>query len=175
MECRLQRHAVQRAFKLRGSLEEQVKVLEPGVCGSLPAGDDLSADSQEHDVMQLQGGQSGGVTVPGGDVLGPQGKAGGAGLRVLGLSGQVMPEEGLQGGHGEGARVRIGMESHDGNVERSQVLEDPEGVVGVDLGSSDEVGQEDLVMAGVGGLLLVVLAQRVNLGQVGVYQGESEG
>ena len=159
----------------KGSLKEEVKVLEPGVGGSLPAGDDLSADGQEHDVMQLQGGQGGGVTVPGGDVLGPQGKAGGAGLRVLGLSGQVMPEEGLQGGHGEGARVRIGMESHDGNVERSQVLEDPEGVEGVDLGSSDEVGQEDLVMAGVGGLLLVALDQRVNLGQVGVYQGESEG
>ena len=81
MECRLHRHALQRAFRLQGFLEEQVKVLEPGVCGSLPTGDDLSADSQEHDVMQLQRGQSGGVAVPGGDVLGPQGKAGGAAVR----------------------------------------------------------------------------------------------
>ena len=112
--------------------------------------------------------------MPGGGVPGPQGQACAACLRVLCFSGHVVAEEGLQGGHGEGVRVRVGVESHGREIERSQVLEDVEGVEGVDLGGSDEVSHDELVVAGVGGLLLVVQVQRVNLGQMGLYQGQSE-
>ena len=85
-----------------------------------------------------------------------------------------MAEEGLQGGHREKARVRSGVKSHNREIERSQVLEDVVGVEGVDLGGSDEVSHDDLVVAGVGGLRLVVQVQRVNLGQMGLYEGQSE-
>ena len=87
---------------------------------------------------------------------GPQGLACAACLRVLCFSGHVVAEEGLQGGHRERARVRSGVKSHDREIERSQVPEDVVGVEGVDLGGSDEVSHDELVVAGVGGLLLVV-------------------
>ena len=85
-----------------------------------------------------------------------------------------MVEEGLQGSHRERVRVRSGVESHDREIERSQVLEDVVGVEGVDLGGSDEVSHDDLVVAGVGGLLPVVQGQHVNLGQMGLHEGQSK-
>ena len=57
----------------KGSLNMEVEVLEPGVSGSLPAGDELSSDGLQHDVVEFQGGQGLGVVVPGGGVAGPQG------------------------------------------------------------------------------------------------------
>ena len=60
-------------WSYRGSLNIEVEVLEPGVGGSLPAGDELSSDGHQHDVVEFQGGQGRGVVVPGADVSGPQG------------------------------------------------------------------------------------------------------
>ena len=181
-ECRMQAAETRCAvcIQVTGvSLNIEVEVLEPCVGGSLPAGDEFSPDGQQHDVVELQGGQGRGVVVPGGDVSGPQGQACAACLRILCFSCHVVAEEGLQRGHGEGARVLGGVESHGRDVERSQVFEDVEGVEGVDLGggdevSHDEVSHDELVVAGVGGLLLVVQVQRVNPGEVGLYQGQSE-
>ena len=95
-------------------------------------------------MVELQGGQGRDVVVPGGDVTGPQGQAGAAGLRVLGFGSHVVVEQGLQGGHREGVHVPSGVESHGRDVEGPQVLEDVEGGVGVDLGGSDEVINDDL-------------------------------
>ena len=38
------------------SLNIEVEVLEPGVGGSLAAGDEFSSDGHQHDVVELQGG-----------------------------------------------------------------------------------------------------------------------
>ena len=44
----------------------------------------------------------------------------------------------------------------------------------MDLSGGDKVSHDELVVAGVGGLLLVVQVQRVNPGDVGLYQGQGE-
>ena len=59
-------------------------------------------------------------------------------------------------------------------VECPQVSEDVLGVEGVDFRGSDEVGEDELVVAGVGGFLAVVHVQRLNVGDAGVYQGKGE-
>ena len=97
-------------------------------------------------MVQLQGSQGRDVVLVVGDVTGPQGQAGAAGLRVLGLRSQMVVEQGPQGGHGERVHVASGVESHGGDVERSEVLEDVEGGLGVDLGGSDEVVHDVLVV-----------------------------
>ena len=71
----------------KGSLNMEVDVLEPGVGGSLPAGDDLSPHGLQDDVVEFQGGQDRVVMVPSGGVVGPQVQARAACLRVLGFSG----------------------------------------------------------------------------------------
>ena len=60
------------------------------------------------------------------------------------------------------------------DVEGPQVSEDVLGVEGVDFSGSDEVGEDELVVAGVGGFLAVVHVQRLNVGDAGLYQGKGE-
>ena len=60
------------------------------------------------------------------------------------------------------------------DVECPQVSEDVLGVEGVDFRGSDEVGEDELVVAGVGGFLAVVHVQRLNVGDACVYQGKGE-
>ena len=60
VECRM--HATEArcavCIQVTGvSLNIEVEVLEPGVGGSLPAGDEFSSDGHQHDAVELQGGQ----------------------------------------------------------------------------------------------------------------------
>ena len=59
-------------------------------------------------------------------------------------------------------------------VKRSQVYEDVLEVEAVDFCGCNEVGEDEFVGAGIGGLLAVVRVQRLNAGDVGVYEGERE-
>ena len=59
-------------------------------------------------------------------------------------------------------------------VQRSQVYEDVLGVEAVDFCGCNEVGEDELVGAGIGGFLAVVHVQRLNAGDAGVYEGERE-
>ena len=158
----------------KGSLNMEVDVLEPGVGGSLPAGDELSPHGLQHDVVEFQGGQDRVVMVLSGGVVGPQVQARAACLRVLGFSGQMTAEDGFQRGQRGRGRVRSEVKGRDVEIECPQVLEGVVGVEGVDLGGSDEVIQNDLVVSGVGGLLLVVLGHRLNPGQMGLYEGQGQ-
>ena len=60
VECRVQAAETRCAvcIQVTGvSLNIEVEVLEPGVGGSLPAGDEFSSDGHQHDAVELQGGQ----------------------------------------------------------------------------------------------------------------------
>ena len=69
--------------------------------------------------------------------------------------------------------MAIGVESH-GDVECFEVLEGVERGLGVDLAGGNEVVHDVLVVASVGGHLLVVGGQLGNLGKSGLDQGQCQ-
>ena len=70
VDCRGKLCRVHLSYK--GALNMELEVLEQGVGGPLSAGDELSPDGLQDDVVELQGGQHRVVMVPGGGVAGPQ-------------------------------------------------------------------------------------------------------
>ena len=173
VDCRGKLCRVHLSYK--GSLNTEVEVLEQGVGGSLPAGDELSPDGLQDDVVEFQGGQHRVVMVPGGGVAGPQVQACTACRRVLGFSGQMTAEEGFQRGQRGRGRVRSQVKGRvDEEMECHQVLEGVVRVEGVDLSGCDKVSQNGLVVPGIGGLLPVVLGHHLNASQVGLYERQGQ-
>ena len=162
-------------FNYNGYLNAEVDVLEPGVDDSLSAEDQLSPDGLQYDAVEFQGGELRFVMVPGGCVAGPEVQACAAGVCVLSLCGQVTADHRFQGTHGGRGGERSEVESRDDvEVEGPQVLEGVVGVEGVDLGGSDQVVQNDLVVSGIGGSLQVVLGHLFNPGQMSLYENQGQ-
>ena len=67
-----------------------------------------------------------------------------------------------------------GVQSPSVEVQSSQVYEDVLRVEAVDLRGCNQVGEDDLVGAGIGDFPVVMHGHRLDAGDAGVYEGERE-